>query len=217
MGVYTHSSGNWLSRRGTFLIALIAFHVLLAWALASGFAVKFIKSITEPIKVEIVDEVKPEEPPPPPPEIKMELPPVQVPPIMVDIPNPPDPPPQALIVETTTQPVPPQPPTPPPAVATAKPVVRVAAKVTYRPDPRDFYPNASLNLKEEATIKARICVSPQGKVTEVTVPEPSKFPRLDEAAVKYGKQMKFNPPTEDGKPIAQCFLQPVKFAVNDMQ
>ena len=215
MGVYTHSDGNWLTRRGTFLLALIAFHVLLAWALASGFAVKFIKSITEPIKVEIVDEVKPEEPPPPPPEIKMELPPVQVPPVLVDIPNPPDPPPTVLIVETTTQPVPPSPPSPP-AAPTARPVVRVAAKVTYRPDPRDFYPNASLNLKEEATIKVRICVSIAGKVIDATVPEPSKFERLNEAAVKYGKQIKFNPPTEDGKPVAQCFLQPVKFAVNDM-
>jgi len=133
MGVYTHSDGNWLTRRGSFLVALIAFHVLLAWALASGFAVKFIKSITEPIKVEIVDEVKPEEPPPPPPEIKMELPPVQVPPVLVDIPNPPDPPPTVLIVETTTQPVPPSPPQPPVSAPTARPVVKAGGKVTYRP------------------------------------------------------------------------------------
>lgn len=215
MGVYTHSEGNWLSRRGTFLVILIAFHLLLFWALKSGFAVKFIKSITQPIKVEIVNEVKPEEPPPPPPEIKMELPPVQVPPILVDIPNPPEPPPQALIVETTTQPVPPSPPSPPQPVA--RPVNRVSAKVTYQPDLRDFYPSVSINLKEEGNVKVRLCVSTAGKVTDATVAEPAKYQRLNDAAVKIAKQYRFKPATEDGKPVDQCFLLPVKFNVNDVQ
>jgi periplasmic protein TonB len=215
MGVYTHSSGNWLTRRGSFLIILIVFHLILAWALMSGFAVKLIKTITEPIKVEIVNEVKPEEPPPPPPEVKMELPPVQVPPVLVDIPNPPEPPPTVIIAETTTQPVPPAPPAP--TAPVTRPVARTQAVVTRRPDPRDFYPSASLSQKEEATIKVRICIDATGKITEVTVSEASKFPRLNEAAVKYGNQMRFKPATEDGKPVQQCFGQPVKFAVNDMQ
>ena len=79
MGVYTHSNGNWLSRRGGFMVALILFHIVLFWALKSGLAVKLLESITEPIKVDIVNEVKEEEPPPPPPPPKMELPPVEVP------------------------------------------------------------------------------------------------------------------------------------------
>jgi periplasmic protein TonB len=214
MGVYTHSDGNWLTRRGTFLIILIGFHVILAWALASGFAIKLIKTITEPIKVEIVDEVKPEEPPPPPPEVRMELPPVQVPPVLVDIPNPPEPPPTVIITETTTQPVPPAPPAPPAPVV--RPVNVVKFKVTA-PDPRDFYPNASLSQKEEGTPKVRICYDTKGKITGVTINEPTKFERLNEAAVKYGNRMRFTPGTEDGKPIAACVILPVKFTVQDMQ
>lgn len=215
MGVYTHSDGNWLTRRGTFLIILVAFHVLLAWALASGFAIKLIKTITEPIKVEIVNQEVKEEPPPPPPEVRMELPPVQVPPVLVDIPNPPEPPPNVIITETTTQPVPPAPPAPPAPVT--RPVAVVKYKILSAPDPRDFYPNASLSQKEEGTPKVRICIDTAGKITGVTVSEPTKFERLNAAAVKYGERMKFRPGTEDGKPVAQCFILPVKFAVNDMQ
>ncbi len=214
MGVYTHSEGNWLSRRGTFVIILIAFHLVLLWALKSGFAVKFIKSITEPIKAEIINEVKPEEPPPPPPEVKMELPPVQVPPILVDIPNPPDPPPTVIIAEVTTQPVPPQPSAPP---APPRQVVIVAAKVTVMPDMRDFYPSASINLKEEGNVKVRLCVSTAGRVTSAEVAEPSKFERLNEASVKLARQIRFKPRTEDGKPVEQCFVLPIKFNVNDVQ
>jgi protein TonB len=214
MGVYTHSEGNWLSRRGTFVIILIAFHLVLLWALKSGFAVKFIKSITEPIKAEIIDEVKPEEPPPPPPEVKMEMPPVQVPPILVDIPNPPEPPPTALIAEITTQPVPPQPPAPP---APPRAVVRVSPKPTTVPDVRDYYPSASINLKEEGSVKVRMCVNTAGRVATADVTEPSQFARLNDAAVKIAKQYRFKPATEDGKPVEQCVVLPVKFNVNDMK
>ncbi len=213
MGVYTHSEGNWLTRRGTFLIILIAFHLVLFWALKSGFAVKFIKAVTQPIKAEIIQEVKQEEPPPPPPEVKIEMPPVQVPPILVDIPNPPDPPPTALIAEVIDKPTPPAPPAPPPP----RPVVHVAAKITYQPDVRDFYPSVSINLKEEGNVKVRLCVNVQGKVVSAELAEPSKFDRLNDAGVKIAKQYRFKPATDDGKPVEQCFLLPVKFNVNDVQ
>jgi periplasmic protein TonB len=214
MGVYTHSEGNWLSRRGTFVLILIAFHLVLLWALKSGFAVKFIKSITEPIKAEIIDEVKPEEPPPPPPEVRMEMPPVQVPPILVDIPNPPEPPPTALIAERTTEPVPPQPPAPP---APPRAVVKVSAKPTSVPDVRDFYPSASINLKEEGTAKVRMCVNTQGRVATAEISEPTPFPRLNEAAIRIAKQFRFKAATEDGKAVESCVVLPVKFNVNDLK
>jgi Ca-activated chloride channel family protein len=49
---------------------------------------------------------------PEPAPISMELAQVQVPPVLVDIPNPPVPAPTVIIAETTTQPVPPAPPAP---------------------------------------------------------------------------------------------------------
>jgi protein TonB len=212
MGVYTQSANsNWLSRRGTFLIILILFHVLLLWALKSGFAVKFVQSITEPIKAEIINEVKPEEPPPPPPDVKMELPPVQVPPVLVDIQLPVEAPPTALSAPVTDRVVPPQPPAPPPP----RQVVATKAVVTYKPDTFDYYPSTSRNLGEEGKVRVRICVGTNGRVTEATVAETSGIERLDEASTRLAKQYRFKPATEDGKPIAQCFLLPVSFSLKD--
>lgn len=214
MGVYTHTQGNWLSRRGLFLIILILFHGLLFWALKSGFAVKFIQSITPPIIAEIIDEVKPEEPPPPPPEVKMELPPVSVPPVLVDIQLPVEPPPTALTAPITTAPPVPFTPPPPPA----RQVVKTSAAVSRRPDILDFYPPASINLGEEGVVRVRICYGTNGVVTgDPTVEESSSFRRLDEAAVKYGRQMRFKPATEDGQPIAACAVQPVRFTLKDVR
>ena len=39
------------------LILLIAFHLAFFWALKSGFAVKLVQQITQPIKAEIINEV----------------------------------------------------------------------------------------------------------------------------------------------------------------
>ncbi|MET0281056.1 MAG: energy transducer TonB [Steroidobacteraceae bacterium] len=213
MGVYTQSEGsNWLSRRGAFLFILIAFHIVLLWALKSGFAVKFVQSITEPIKAEIINEVKPEEPPPPPPEVRMELPPVQVPPVLVDIQIPSDPPPTALQAPITTDPTP-QPPAPP--APPRPPVAATKAVVTYKPDTFDYYPSTSRNLGEEGKLRVRLCVGVNGRVTEAAVGEGSGIARLDEAGVRLAKQYRFKPATEDGKPVAQCFLLPVSFSLKD--
>jgi protein TonB len=180
----------------------------LLWALKSGFAVKFVQSITQPIKAEIINEVKPDEPPPPPPEVKMELPPVQVPPVLVDIQIPFDPPPTALTTTVTDKPVPPPPPQPPPP----RPVVAgTPPRPTYVPDPQDYYPNQSKQLEEEGQIRVRICVNVQGRVGEATVATPSQFERLNEAAIKLAKQYRFKPATEAGKPVDQCVVLPVKF------
>lgn len=214
MGVYTQTDqGNWLSRRGIFLIILVAFHLLLFWALKSGFAVKFIETIAPPIVADIINEEKPEEPPPPPPEVKMELPPVAVPPVLVDIQLPVEPPPTALTT-VTDRPPPPGPPAPPVVARPAPPApVIVSAVPTYRPDTFDYYPNTSRNLGEEGRTRIRLCVGTNGRVTEATVDQTSGFPRLDEASVRMAKQFRFRPATQDGKPIPQCFVQPISWSL----
>jgi protein TonB len=214
MGVYTQTEGNWLSRRGTFLILLIAFHLAFFWALKSGLAVKLIAKVTEPIKAEIINEVIEEPPPPPPPEVQMELPPVQVPPVLVDIQLPP-PPETAIQAPTTTEVVPPTPPVPPPPQATRS-VVVTKAQLTYRPDVADFYPSSSRNMGEEGKVRLRLCIGANGRVTSAEVIESSKYPRLDEAGVKMAKQYRFKPGTEDGKVReSDCFSQLVTFSLKD--
>jgi len=210
MGVYTHSDGNWLSRRGAFLVALILFHLVLFWALKSGFAVKFIESITEPIKVDIVNEVDEEEPPPPPPPPKMEIPPVQIPPPVVDITIAPDVQTTAL-TNVTDKPPPPAPPAPPVVRQTVRTQLKLNPK-SSQPNVDDYYPETSRRLEEEGVTKVKVCVGTNGRVKTSEVDESSSFSRLDEAALKVAKLLRFTPPTEDGKPLDDaCGTVPIRF------
>jgi protein TonB len=214
MGVYTQTSGNWMSRRGAFLIAIVAFHVAFFWALKSGFAVQLIQKIQEPIKAEIINEVQEEPPPPPPPEVQMELPPVQVPPVLVDIQLPP-PPPTAIQAPTTPDPVPPAP--PPPPQATRSVVVTKAAR-TFVPDTADYYPPASISAGEEGKMRVRMCIDSRGRVTETSIIESSGVKRLDDAALRMAKAFRFRAGTTDGKTNeSDCFAQPLSFSLKDVQ
>jgi protein TonB len=212
MGVYTQSQGNWLSRRGGFLVLLIGFHLAFFWALKSGFAVKLVQQITQPIKAEIINEVKPEEPPPPPPEVQMELPPVQVPPVLVDI-QLPAPPPTAIQAPVTTEVVPPAP--PPPPAPPARPVQRTRFQLTYVPDPQDYYPSASRSLQEEGIVRVQICWGTNGRIdtSQLKVAESSGFSRLDDAALRLARGIRMKPGTVDGKPEADCATLPVRFTL----
>lgn len=209
MGVYTHSEGNWLQRRGAFVAWLIGFHLILLWALMSGFAVTLIETIAPPIKVDIINEVKPDEPPPPPPPVKaVELPPVSVPPVLVDIQITSDAP--AITVTNT-----PPPPGPPAPVVYAPPAPRaatvVASTVSFRPDTADYYPPTSIQLEEEGRPRVKICYGTNGRVTEVTLAESSGKKRLDDAAIRMGRQFRFKPGTVDGVAQEGCANQPIVF------
>jgi protein TonB len=210
MGVYTQTQGNWLSRRGGFLVLLIAFHIAFFLALKSGFAVRLVQQITQPIKAEIINEVKPEEPPPPPPEVQMELPPVQVPPVLVDIQLPP--PPTAIQTPTVVEPPPPAPPPPPQVTRT---VVRTKFSVAYTPDPQDFYPSASRSLQEEGVVRVQVCWGTNGRVdpNQLQVVQSSGHSRLDEAALRLARGIRMKPATVDGKPEADCATLPVRFSL----
>jgi protein TonB len=210
MGVYTHSSGNWLTRRGTFLVLLVLFHLALFWALKSGFAVKFLESITAPIKVDIVNEEKKDEPPPPPPPPKMEIPPVEVPPPVVDIQIPVDTPTTAL-TNITDKPVPPAPPPPPPPRQTVYTALKLNPTAT-QPNVDDYYPETSRRLEEEGVTKVKVCVGANGRVKTTEVLESSNFSRLDDAALKVAKLLRYTPPTADGKPLDDaCAPQSIRF------
>jgi periplasmic protein TonB len=210
MGVYTHSDGNWLTRRGAFLVGLIAFHIVLLWALKSGFAVKFIESIAPPIVAEIINEVKPDEPPPPPPPVKMELPPVSVPPVVVNIQMPVDVPATALTVVTDKPPTPqPPPPPPPPRQISRTPLKVDANRSNVNID--DFYPQSSLANEEQGVVRVSVCVGANGRAKEASLAETSGFPRLDEAGVKVARQLRYIPQTIDGKAADACGQVPIRF------
>jgi len=157
-----------------------------------------------------VNEVKDEEPPPPPPPPKMEMPPVQIPPPVVDITIQQDVSTTAL-TNVTDKPPPPAP--PPPVVRAA--VVRTQLKLnpkSSQPNVDDYYPETSRRLEEEGVTKVKVCVGTNGRVKNAEVDESSSFARLDEAAIKVAKLLRFTPPTEDGKPLDDaCGTVPIRF------
>jgi periplasmic protein TonB len=205
MGVYTNQ-GNFLSRRGIFLILLVLFHVILVWGLKSGFAMKIVAAITPPIIADVINETKDEELPPPPPPPKMELPPVEVPPPVVDISLPMETSNSSALTNVTDKPQPPAP--PPPAAAPPPPQLKLSR--ANQPNVNDYYPPTSQRLGEEGIVKVKICVGTNGRVTSAEVGESSGVGRLDEAGVKVAKLYRFNPVTQE-----VCNTLPVRFQLQE--
>src|SRR5215831_16671904 len=83
MAAYVHDT-DFFTRRSAVLAAIIALHVFILWALATGLARKAIEVLAPPIQTDIVQEEKNKaEPSPPPPEMKKEV--VEVPPPDINI------------------------------------------------------------------------------------------------------------------------------------
>lgn len=209
MGVYVHDN-MWASRRITVLIGIIVFHLLLVWGLTSGLAKRTLEIIAPPIITEVIEEEQTEDKPPPPPPPKMEIPPVQVPPPVVDITLPAEPTTTTALSNVTDKPLPP----PPPPVA----IVRVAPKLKpgAQPQSDDYYPPTSKRLEEQGNTIVKLCVGENGRLArEPSVEAASKFPRLDEAAVRYAKALRLQAGTENGKPVTSCFNLRVKFELKN--
>jgi len=211
MAAYVHDS-QFLTRRTIVLFAIIALHIFIFWALATGLARRAIELVAPPLQTEIVEEVQKKEEPPPPPPPQLERPPVEVPPPDVAI---------ELPVETQSTAI---------QDVTDKPVVRAPPPPTHQavrvaggpgknfPNTEDYYPPASARLGESGTAAVKVCTDPKGKLTEEpSIQETSGISRLDEGALKLAKAAsgKYKAATEDGNPIASCFAFRVKFQLRN--
>jgi periplasmic protein TonB len=198
-----------MTKRGAVLVAIIALHVFIGWALATGLARRAIEVLAPPIQTQIVEEVKKEEAPPPPPPPQFERPPVEIPPPDVTINVPAEENTTAIRVTQTIAKAPP--------AAPAAPTRRTGLGVGKGfPNTDDFYPDASRRLEEQGTVVVHVCVGPDGKLTEEpTVAKSSGSSRLDTAGVRLAKagSGKFVAATEDGKGITACSSLPVKFVL----
>jgi len=208
MSAYIEQDSGFFTRRGVVVGAILALHVFIAWALATGLAHKVVEALAPPIQTVIEQETKTEAPPPPPPPPTFERPPVEIPPTDTIVEMPVQQAATTAITNTTTQ-----------HVAVAAPPRAPGVKVSGRPgknfpNTEDFYPAASKRLNEEGSTVVRVCVGPNGKLTETpTVQTSSGSARLDEGAVNLAKagSGKFQPATEDGKPITDCFAFRIVF------
>jgi periplasmic protein TonB len=204
MASYVHDTA-YFSRRTVVLIAIVGFHVLLVYLLASGLARKIVQAVAPPITTDIIEEVKPREEPPPPPPPEFQRPQVEIPPpeVHIDIPVEPT----QAITDVTTKPVPKLPPAPP---APRSVVHAGLGKNTLNPD--DFYPPSSIRLEEEGNVTVHACVAPNGRLAEAPrVERSSRSARLDDAALKYARAIRYSAGSIDGQPTTDCFSYLVKF------
>ncbi len=196
-----------MTRRGAVLVVIIALHVFIAWALATGLARRAIEVLAPPIQTTIVEETKKEEAPPPPPPPQFERPPVELPPPDVTINMPVET--ESTAIRVTNTPV-----------VKAPPVAAVPTRRTGVgfgkgfPNSDEYYPDASRRLEEQGIVTVHVCVGPDGKVSEEpTVAKSSGSARLDGGAVKLAKagSGRYLAATENGKAIPACINYNVKF------
>lgn len=214
MAAYVQDS-NFFTRRTIVLFVIVALHVFIAWALATGLARRAIELVAPPLQTDVIEEVKKEDQPPPPPPPQMERPPVEIPPPDVAIEVPVDTQTTA-IQDTTNQHVVAAPPPPPAPVA--KKVVVVARPGKNFPQTEDYYPPASKRLGEEGSANVHVCVGPNGKLTEdPTLAQTSGSARLDDGALKLAKAGSghYTPGTEDGAPATTCVVFKIKFELRN--
>ena len=214
MAAYVQDS-NFLTRRGVVFLAIVALHVFIAWALATGLARRAIELVAPPIQTEIVEEVKKEDQPPPPPPPQMERPPVEIPPPDVAIEAPVEAQTTA-IQDVTDKPVPKAPPPPPPPAPKRNLVAPKPGK--NFPTAEEYYPPASKRLGEEGSANVHVCVGPNGKLTEdPTLAQTPGSARLDDGALKLAKAASghYQPGTEDGTPTTSCTVFKIKFELRN--
>jgi len=211
MAAYAPLDTNFFSRRSLVLVAIIGIHVLIGWALLSGVAQHIIETVAPPIVTDIIEEVETRDEPPPPPPPEFERPPVEVPPpeVTIDIPQEA---PRNTISNVTNQPRPPAPPPPPPPPR----AVKKASLGRNFPNSEDYYPAASKRLGEEGSPTVKVCVGPNGRLTEEpTIAQSSGNARLDEGAVKLAKAGRYVAGTVDGQATTDCISFRVKFEMKD--
>ena len=189
---YAQQQRSW-GRHAPSILAVVALHILLGWALVNGLARRVIEVVKAPIETKIIEEVKkppPDVPPPPPPKLAAPPPPFIPPPeINIEIPNVTPPP---TITAVTTAPPPPGPPPVyrPAPVTQALPLVRKDYKASYRVEPQ--YPSRAMRMGMTGHVVAWVHVAPSGHVTKVEIRQ-STNPMFNSEVIRALSQWKFNP------------------------
>ena len=199
------------------LVSVAILHVLLGYAIVSGFAISVVKKIVEPLEaVNVKEEAPPPDEPPPPPPKEIEIPPY-VPPPEVSVAS--DAPTNSITTQSTVaRPDPPvvAPPAPappaPPAVAPSPATPRGRGNVFSDDD----YPSASRAAEEEGVTRVSYVVGTDGRVTQCEVVKSSGFKRLDDATCSIiQRRFRFNPATRDGQPLPERKTQPVRWQLTN--
>ena len=207
MSAYVQDT-QYFTRRSAVLAIIVALHIGIIWALASGLAQRAIQMVAPPIQTQIVQQTKQQLKPPPPPPPQLQQQQVQVPPPVIQINVP---------AASQTH-----------AITIVRRVVRAAPAAVVRVTPleplsRDFpntdsyYPDASRRLGEQGTALVHMCIGAGGRVSDTSISKSSGSSRLDGAALRYAQATSghFRPETRNGVPVTVCTNLPVKFQLTD--
>jgi len=98
-----------------------------------------------------------------------------------------------------------------PAAPTAPPQIEApVVDASYTPNEEVFRkPNISVRLGESGRILLSVTVGIHGFATNVTLIKSSGYPRLDDAAIRGARKLKFRPATRAGVPIEMTRPLPV--------
>jgi protein TonB len=192
------------------LAGVVVLHALLFWAIQAGLTNTVIQKMPTVVQALLLEEKKPELPPPPspqppPPPAPAKPPPPQTPPpayVPPAVTPPVSTPVNAIAAVSTT----PSPATPSPSAAPAanptpatRAPVRTAAGVNMAQCQKPEYPSASRRFEEEGTVTLRFLVDTDGKVIQAEIEKSSGYKRLDEAARAGLSKCQFKPAMTDGK------------------
>jgi len=187
------------SRQASGVAAVVVFHAIIFYVLATGLGRQVVEIIRAPLETRVIDDVKkaPDTPPAPPPKLAPPPPPfIPLPDFRVQT----APAANAITAVTTVKPAEPvvaRAPEPPPVAAP----VRLSPSINpSKPCAKPEYPSVSKRLEESGVVALLFLVDVDGKAVESKIDKSSGFSRLDNAARDALQQCEFKPGTVDGKP-----------------
>ncbi|HTX06005.1 MAG TPA: energy transducer TonB [Steroidobacteraceae bacterium] len=208
MSAYVQDT-QYLTRRTAVLAIIVALHIGIIWALASGLAQRAIQMVAPPIQTQIVQQTKQQLKPPPPPPPQLQQQQVQVPPPVIQINVPAAAQTHAItIVKRVVRAA--------PAPAPVR-VTQLEAIARDFPSTDSYYPDASRRLGEQGTALVHMCIGAGGRVSDPRIEKSSGSSRLDAAAIRYAQATSghFRPETRNGVPVTVCTNLPIKFQLTD--
>jgi TonB family protein len=203
-----------LSRRTVAFIAIAGVHVLIVYALLSGFAQRVVTSLPTVTRGFVELQPTPQHPLPVPPKTDFHLRSIPLGPF--------DPPPLAKIEFAPDTAAPPEV-GPQDRGETGQSPPRPAQRTAGGPgkgfpDTDDYYPAASRRLAETGAAMVRVCVDTQGRLTaDPSIAASSGSRRIDDGAVNLAKAGSghYRPTLEDGQPVNSCFAYRIRFTLAD--
>jgi protein TonB len=185
---FTHNKQPGKNLTGISIVILL--HILVAYGIISGLGKRMVTRMQEAVETKMIEEKAPPPPkevppPPPPPEMKAPPPPF-VPPVEVNVQQPP-PVQSAIAVSSQAKPETtelPRPQAQAPAAPPGNPnPVRVAAVADFNTCAKPEWPKASLRNEETGTVTLSFLIGVDGRVADSKIVKSSGYRDLDKAAV----------------------------------